>query len=202
MKNSGIKGNLFFLVVFMLVFMLGMGSFTFYSLNSTSNQAQNDVVIVNKYIDLVDDSRNIQVTFKKQVQAWKDILLRGLDQSKYNTYLAEFTGYNNDVLEGLTGLKTSMVSLGIDGALVDKVSTDLDQLQVNYTNALKSYDKTNKESYKIVDTLVKGMDRAPTNDMDTLVKSIRDKSNSQIASMNLASENKNKQLEEIGRAHV
>lgn len=179
----------------MLVFMLGMGSFTLYSLNSTSNQAQNDVVIVNKYIDLVDDSRNIQVTFKKQVQAWKDILLRGLDQSKYNTYLAEFTGYNNDVLEGLTGLKTSMVSLGIDGALVDKVSTDLGQLQVNYTNALKSYDKTNKESYKIVDTLVKGMDRAPTNDMDTLVKSIRDKSNSQIASMNLASENKNKQLE-------
>ena len=194
MKNSGIKGNLFFLVVFMLIFMVGMGSFTFYSLNSTSHQGQKDVATVNKYIDLVDDSRNIQVTFKKQVQAWKDLLLRGLDQSKYNTYLSEFTGYNNDVLEGLTGLKTSMVSLGIDGALVNKVSTEIDQLQINYTNALQSYDKTNKDSYKIVDTLVKGMDRAPTNDMDTLVKSIRDKSTSQIASMNLASENNNKQL--------
>ncbi|MBZ9626282.1 methyl-accepting chemotaxis protein [Clostridium sp. FP2] len=39
------------------------------------------------------------------------------------------------------------------------------------------------------------MDKPPTNDMDALVKSIRDKSNSHIASMNLASKNKNNQLE-------
>lgn len=195
MKNSGIKGNLLFLVVFMLVFMVGMGSFTFYSLNSTSKQGQNDVATVNKYIDLVDDSRSIQVTFKKQVQAWKDLLLRGLDQKKYNTYLGEFKGYNEDVLGKLSLLKASMGSLGMDEALVDKVSTELDQLEINYTNALKSYDKTNKDSYKIVDTLVKGMDKPPTNDMDTLVKSIRDKSTAQIASMNSQSENMNKQLE-------
>ncbi|MCB2300085.1 methyl-accepting chemotaxis protein [Clostridium tagluense] len=195
MRNSGIKGNLLLLVVFMLVFIAGMGIFTFNSLNSTTKQGQNDVATINKYIELVDNSRNIQVTFKKQVQAWKDLLLRGLDQSKYNTYLAEFKGYNKDVLTELTVLKTSMVSLGIDGVLVDKVSSELDQLQINYTNALKSYDKTNKDSYKIVDTLVKGMDKPPTNDMNALVKSIRDKSNSHIASMNLASKNKNNQLE-------
>ncbi|MBZ9626281.1 hypothetical protein G9F71_026095 [Clostridium sp. FP2] len=121
MRNSGIKGNLLLLVVFMLVFIAGMGIFTFNSLNSTTKQGQNDVATINKYIELVDNSRNIQVTFKKQVQAWKDLLLRGLDQSKYNTYLAEFTGYNKDVLTELTVLKTSMVSLGIDGVLVDKV---------------------------------------------------------------------------------
>jgi len=195
LKNSGIKGNLLFLVVFMLVFMVGMGSFTFYSLNSTSKQGQNDVATVNKYIDLVDDSRSIQVTFKKQVQAWKDLLLRGLDGAKYNTYLGEFKGYNNDVTGELTLLKTSMITLGMDGILVDKVSTELDQLEINYTNALKSYDKNNKDSYKIVDTLVKGMDKPPTNDMDTLVKSIRDKSTAQIASINSQSENNNKQLE-------
>jgi len=195
MKNNGIKGNLFFLVLFMLVFMIGMGSFTFYSLNSTSKQGQNNVLTVNKYIDLVDNSRSIQVTFKKQVQAWKDLLLRGLDQSKYNTYLDQFTSYNKEVMTGLTTLKTSMLSLGMDGALVDKVSTELDQLDTNYNIALKSYDKNNKDSYKIVDTLVAGMDKPPTNAMDTLVKSIRDKSTSEITSMNLATKNKNKQLE-------
>jgi len=194
MKNNGIKGNLLLLVVFMLVFIVGVGTFTFNSLNSTANQGQNDVATVNKYIVLVDNSRNIQVTFKKQVQAWKDLLLRGLNQNKYNTYLAQFTAYNNDVQKELTNLKISMNSLGIDVSLVDKVSTELDQLQINYTNALKSYDKTNKDSYQVVDTLVKGMDKPPTNDMDTLVKSIRDKSNTQITSMNLASKNKNKQL--------
>ncbi|APC39919.1 methyl-accepting chemotaxis protein [Clostridium estertheticum] len=195
MKNSGIKGNLLLLIIFMLIFIIGMGAFTFNSLNSTASQGRNDVATVNKYIALVDNSRNIQVTYKKQIQAWKDLLLRGSDQSKYDTYLAQFTSYNSEVLLGLARLKASMGSLGIDTPLVDKVSTELDQLQINYTTALKSYDKTNKESYKIVDTLVNGMDKPPTNDMDTLVKTIMDKSTTQIATINLASKNNSKQLE-------
>lgn len=195
MKNNGIKGNLFLLVVFMLIFMVSMGTFTVYSLNNTTQQGQNDVITVNKYMNLVNNSRNIQVTFKKQVQSWKDLLLRGLDQSNYNTYLSQFTGYNKNVMTGLTSLKTSMRLLGMDTSSVDKVSTEHDQLQINYINALKSYDKTNKDSYKIVDNLVKGMDKPPTNDMDILVKSVMDKSNAQIGSMKLASENRNKQLE-------
>lgn len=125
-------------------------------------QGQNNITTVNKYIDLVNNSRNIQVTFKKQVQAWKDLLLRGFDETNYNTYLTQFTGYNKDVKNGLAELKNSMDSLGIDKVLVDKVSTDLDKLQTNYNNALKSYDRTNSDSYKIVDTLVKGMDKPPT----------------------------------------
>ena len=48
MKNNGTKGNLFSLVVFMLVFMLSMGTFTFYSLNNTFKQGQNNVANVNK----------------------------------------------------------------------------------------------------------------------------------------------------------
>jgi len=195
MKTNGIKGNLFFLVVFILVFMIGIGNFTFYSLNNTAEQGQNDVAAVNKYIDLVDNSRNIQVTFKKQVQAWKDLLLRGSNESNYNNYLSQFTGYNKDVLNGLSNLKISMAKLEIDVAMVDKLSLELTQLQINYTDALKSYDRTNKDSYKIVDTLVKGMDKAPTNDMDVLVKAIKDKSNSQVLIMNIASKNNNKHIE-------
>ncbi|AAK78522.1 methyl-accepting chemotaxis protein [Clostridium acetobutylicum] len=194
MKSGGIKANLSLLVIFMLIFAVGLGGFSFYSLNNIKSESEKNVATVSKYVVLVDGSREAQVTFKKQVQSWKDLLLRGSDEAKYNTYFKEFTEYNEKVTKQLEELKGTMKELGLDTNQIDKVSSEINQLQENYSNALKSYDKNNKDSYKIVDALVKGMDRAPTNDMDTLVGSIRKNSETQIANMKTISENKNKKL--------
>ncbi|KHD37687.1 chemotaxis protein [Clostridium acetobutylicum] len=194
MKSGGIKANLSLLVIFMLIFAVGLGGFSFYSLNNIKSESERNVATVSKYVVLVDGSREAQVTFKKQVQSWKDLLLRGSDEAKYNTYFKEFTEYNEKVTKQLEELKGTMKELGLDTNQIDKVSSEINQLQENYSNALKSYDKNNKDSYKIVDALVKGMDRAPTNDMDTLVGSIRKNSETQIANMKTISENKNKKL--------
>jgi hypothetical protein len=37
-----------------------------------------------------DDARLLQVSFKKQVQEWKDILLRGADPQQLAKYRAQF----------------------------------------------------------------------------------------------------------------
>ncbi|MCR3760980.1 methyl-accepting chemotaxis protein [Clostridium felsineum] len=195
MKSGGIKGNLFLLVTFMIIFAIGLGGFSFYALNKTQQQAKENVDTINEYIILVDNSRKAQVTFKKQVQAWKDLLLRGMDETQHNTYFNQFKNYNEEVINELDSLKKSMNSLGIDTSSVDKVSAEINQLEEDYINAMKNYDPSNKEGYKIIDALVKGKDKAPTNDMDSLIEAIRNKSATQIKNMNLEAEARNRRLD-------
>lgn len=57
------------------------------------------------------------------------------------------------------------------------------ELYDKYTKAIKSYDPNNMEIHRIVDKLVKGIDRKPTDDMDLLVKQIQDKAKLEMEEM-------------------
>src|SRR5882672_2171236 len=46
-----------------------------------------------------DTARRAQVTFKKQIQEWKDILLRGYDPEMLSKYQANFLAREADVKE-------------------------------------------------------------------------------------------------------
>ena len=46
-----------------------------------------------------DSARQMQVTFKKQVQAWKDVLVRGHDPAAFQQYSAEFHKHEGAVRE-------------------------------------------------------------------------------------------------------
>lgn len=176
-KVFGIKGQFIFLFAFILIFSFGIGSFTWISLNTQSNTASANLSKLDNYIQLVDASREIQVDFKKQVQSWKDILLRGLNPEAFKKYYKEFSDYDEAVSIGLVNLKEEMSKYGMNTALIDKSLDEHKGLHDKYINALKQFNYNNKDSYSIVDNLVKGMDRAPTNDMDLIVKAIRDKAN-------------------------
>ncbi|MBF0565411.1 MAG: hypothetical protein HQK89_09220, partial [Nitrospirae bacterium] len=114
----------------------------------------------------VDTARAAQVTFKKQVQEWKDLLLRGSDPEALKKYTNGFAKQEENVQEHLKKLKALMESLGLPSAMVDETLKVHGELGVKYKEALKSYDPNNAESYKIVDKLVKGIDRAPTDSID------------------------------------
>ncbi|MBY0241851.1 MAG: HAMP domain-containing protein [Burkholderiaceae bacterium] len=117
----------------------------------------------------VDIARSSQVDFKIQVQEWKNILLRGHDAASFDKYSQAFTKTGKEVDSELGKLKVLLARLNLSTPLVDEALRTHEELNANYLKALKQYDGANPESYKIVDGLVKGMDRAPTAKIDEIV---------------------------------
>ena len=180
-SDKSIGRTLFLLIFFIIIFTIGIGSFSWISFQNQNNKISGKLNTINNFITLTDDARIVQVDFKKQVQYWKDTLLRGNDPVSFNQSYNEFLNQDKAVEAGLAKLKENIVKQNMDTSLVDKIITSHKDLHDKYTQAIQSYDKNNIQSFKIVDGLVKGIDRAPTNDMDSLVKQIQQKENSEMA---------------------
>jgi methyl-accepting chemotaxis protein len=176
MKNSkGIGIKLFLLIGFIMIFVLSITSFSYFTFKNYNEKNKARLQKTAEYITIVDESRQAQVSFKKQVQEWKDTLLRGNDIDSYNKYYSQFTQENENVQNQLSTLKDHMKTQELDTSSLDTLLATHKDLYNKYTEAIKSYDFKNPESYHIVDNLVNGIDRKPTDDMDTLVKDIQDK---------------------------
>lgn len=173
-NNNGIKFKLYMMVTFAIVFTIGIGIFSWTSFNNSNKKSHSRLNSTIAYIDLVNSSRKIQVDFKEQVQEWKNTLLRGNDPASFQKYYNSFLNKHKTIQEDLLILKKNMSSAGLDTSLVDNLLSSHKELYDKYTIAIKKYDSNNKESFKTVDALVKGIDRAPTEDMNSLVNQIED----------------------------
>lgn len=197
MKKAGIKFNLSLLVILTIIITITLGTFSWASLNKLTKESNYNLKTASKYTILVDDTRDAQVHFKKQVQAWKDLLLRGQASDSYNKYYKEFQTEHENVLDKLQDIKNLMKKNKLDTSLLDKSISTQEIMYNKYLDAIKNYSSSNAESYKIVDTMVKGMDRVPTDDMDKLVMQIQKNSDTAISNMTNDAEkesNKNKTI--------
>lgn len=66
-----------------------------------------------------------------------------------------------------------MIQLELDISLMEELIQSHQKLYKEYEQAIKSYDSTDVNSYRIVDDLVKGIDRKATENMDQLVVQIQ-----------------------------
>ncbi|EKQ51517.1 MULTISPECIES: methyl-accepting chemotaxis protein [unclassified Clostridium] len=174
-ENKGIGLKLYVLVVFVTIFILGITSFSWITFKNYSIKSEDSLTTITEYINIVDEARQAQVDFKKQVQEWKDTLLRGNDSESFKKYFSQFSQENDNVDLQLLQLKKDMDRYSMDTSLVDTLINNHKDIYGKYNKAIKSYDSNNIESYHIVDELVKGIDRKTTDDMDALVKQIQDK---------------------------
>ena len=122
----------------------------------------------------VDLARSAQVSFKTQVQEWKNVLLRGQDQAMFDRYLKGFTTEEAATQEHLKNLRALFVSGGIPVEQVDATATAHAELGRKYRAALAGYIVGQPESAQKVDQAVRDMDRAPTEAIDALVKQVQE----------------------------
>lgn len=184
MKNkNSIKSRLYMMITFTISITLFLGIFSWLSNGKTINRSNSNLKKAEEYMNLVNEARKIQVDFKKQVQASKDTLLSGSDAAAFKEYGDNFTSVGKAVDEGLDALKKSMEEKKINTSFVSRTMTSHKDFTDKYNIAIKSYDVSNPESYKTVNTLVGQVDKQANDDIDSLVEQIEGKAKVEFQAM-------------------
>jgi methyl-accepting chemotaxis protein len=140
--------------------------------------------LLNGPIRQMEMARVVQVNFKKQVQEWKDILLRGQSPDDLAKYAQQFHGQEMNVRRGAQDLIDVMQDAEARQLLV-RFLTAHKVMGDKYQTAYDAYVKANFD-YHIADRLVRGQDREATDLFDQVVERLSSDVENSIAAQNAA----------------
>ena len=113
---------------------------------------------------------SMQVRFKTQVQEWKDTLLRGKNPAQLDLYWTAFQSDEKAVAGMAAKLQTALPP-GEARTLVDNFIQAHQRMGVDYRKGFDAFKAADFDS-AAGDAAVKGMDRAPTELINTIRKTI------------------------------
>ena len=119
-----------------------------------------------------DEARVIQVTFKKQVQEWKNVLLRGADYEAYQKHAKGFHDEETLVRESSQKLRKELTD-NEAAQLLGQFIAAHDTMKAGYAKAEAAFAATRGTKPAEADKMVKGQDRAPTDLIDKLVDRLK-----------------------------
>ena len=157
----------------MAVIALLVGTTGYHGLDSAAVSLDKISRNAERMAQAIELARLAQLNFKKQVQAWKDTLLRGRDQRAFANYFAEFERQEKLTSDNLLALKALLNKSGINAKGVEQSLATHAWLGDKYREAIKSFDASRLDAAQVVDKLVKGIDRQPTDDIDKIVEYIQ-----------------------------
>ncbi|MEJ5360129.1 MAG: methyl-accepting chemotaxis protein, partial [Desulfobacterales bacterium] len=102
------------------------------------------------------------VSFKTQVQEWKNILISGNDPEQFRRRLTLFEQEEQAVRRTLEDAAQLVAELGLDPEPVRRTLDQHAEAGAKYREGLRQFDTGDPETGKKVDRLVRGADRGPT----------------------------------------
>ncbi|HLJ37735.1 MAG TPA: hypothetical protein VKT54_04920 [Steroidobacteraceae bacterium] len=128
--------------------------------------------LLGQQVRQAETARVIQVSFKKQVQEWKDILLRGHTPADLERYTRQFHDEETTVRSGAVELAGTVVDAKCRELLEQFVAAHK-TLSEQYQAAYDVY-VGNHFDFKAADKIVRGKDRPPTDLFDKVVRQLND----------------------------
>ncbi len=144
---------------------------------AVSANQQRLVTVLNNASQLqraVNEARSTQVIFKTQIQEWKNILLRGDDAQDLDRYRTAFKQSSAEAQVTLQQLQQTLNHLALTTPLLEEARQTLTTLETQYLQTLETYYDGTDASVQNVDNRVRGMDRLPTEQIDSIVEFVTD----------------------------
>lgn len=173
-SNFSINAQLLILVGISSLVLVATAGFGYYSVYKESAHVVNTVDLGEENIKKIALSRAAAISFRKQIQEWQNILMRGDNEVDFKKYFAQFEVQEVEVQVNLMDLRASLSEKDQSTiSFIESVVRKHAEQGVKYREALKSYDiKHSKESGIIVDSMVGDVDITTSKLMDDLTVSI------------------------------
>ncbi|HXV67555.1 MAG TPA: hypothetical protein VD738_01425 [Nitrospira sp.] len=170
--RASIKKRLMVIVGTMGLLIVATGVYGLIHLAESNRRTAEGLSQAKLLVHAVDTARLAKVHFKKQVQEWKNVLLRGRETDLYKKHLAAFEQHERLVTEHLDRMKGEVMALSLDPSAVDELRTSHESFGHRYREAPAQYDRRNPKDAMAVDRLVNDGDRDLTDRIDSLVEQI------------------------------
>jgi len=104
----------------------------------------------------IDDA---SIALGRQIQEWKDMLLRANDKELYSKHKKAFFAYSSDVQQALLNTVTAMKNAGMDTIEIEQLLIDHESLLSDYLLAKSRLNPLQTNSFREADQQVVGVDR-------------------------------------------
>ena len=153
---QGFVLSLIFILIIIEIFAL----FSVWSINKIvkiENQKLHQISLMNESISAAD------AAFKQQIQAWKNILIRGHDENAFQQYLKEFKKKYSLAQKLVREAKDVCYQIDESGTFdcekIVKIENDHELLRSIYVDNLDTFNLNQPGAYRKIDEKVRGIDR-------------------------------------------
>ncbi|MRR18446.1 MAG: hypothetical protein EG826_18540 [Deltaproteobacteria bacterium] len=157
----------------LIILIVVIGFYGLMAILESNKRLHKSVVEAQAMASAIDTARLSQVHFKKQVQEWKDILLRGSDKALFEKHLKAFGEEERKVNKCLESLTRMTAGAGL---FVPQITDAIDvheKLGRRYREALAGHKQIDLKTSAMIDKGVRGIDRDLTDKIDQLVAAIK-----------------------------
>lgn len=182
-QTISVHRRIFITVGMFAVLIIVTGLYGLIAIVEMNKRLHETVIEGQKMVKAIDAARSAQVHFKKQVQEWKNILLRGNDREMFERYVQAFNEEDRRVNEYLQSLSGIAATTGLSIPEIANVVYVHKQLGNRYRDALKEYEHGDLKSAVVVDKMIRGIDREPTDQIDALVGRIMTQADKRLRTM-------------------
>ncbi len=169
-KDLRLSTKVFLLVGLSILVGISATVFLFYRINTTSLAYES---IITTQVHKQDLARVMQVNFKKAVQSWHNILLRGKDAETLSNLQTEYRQEIAQVDQSLNSLKEALSDPNVI-TLIEAFEAEYGVLRATYDEALNAYQENPRSGIGQAVDMVTGLDRGPTDLIDEIVDQMRE----------------------------
>ncbi|QEY18372.1 chemotaxis protein [Cellvibrio sp. KY-GH-1] len=168
LSNLTLKFKILLLSALVILGLCLLGGSAYFQIRQFNAIVAETNLHVQRRSDILVEIQESAISFKTQVQEWRNILIRGNDPDRFTKHVDGFSQAEKIVQEHLSNAITLQKEEGVSSDITEKLKAEHEKLGRNYREALKRFDQKDPGTGMVVDRSVSGMDRATASQMEEL----------------------------------